>query len=203
MRERITKTTEEGKISYDSTMDTHRLEAELAAEETPEAVGPIEEALASGHPQWQGLCNLLHKGKYRGGARTEAATKLILNHEAVLRDVCKACPCSQLELARVQVGSAKHADMALREVARRLLKHRPGADAVAEEHLDPLDAEQVSAWATAAKFLDGRIQASAHERPGRDPDMSAAAATAMRQVLQEIWWASWQVQKAKEATPRR
>merc|ERR1711871_506215 len=37
-----------------------------------------------------------------------------------------------------------------------------------------------------AEYLDGRIQGNPDEMPGRAPDMSAGAATAMMAVLQEL-----------------
>merc|ERR1712242_359737 len=41
-------------------------------------------------------------------------------------------------------------------------------------------------WVQAATFLSGRIQSSAGEMPGREPDMGRAAARAMRTALAEI-----------------
>ena len=68
------------------------------------------------------------------------------------------------------------ADQALREVARRLL----------EERLDPSTPAMASAWAGMATYLDGRIQGSPDQKPGRTPDMSAAAWAAMTAVLREV-----------------
>merc|ERR1712061_965883 len=41
-------------------------------------------------------------------------------------------------------------------------------------------------WAEAARYLSGRIQGAAAEMPGRNPDMSPAAAAALRAVLESM-----------------
>merc|ERR1711953_673304 len=46
--------------------------------------------------------------------------------------------------------------------------------------------EEALVWNQAAKFLIYRLQASQGECPGREPDMSLAAATAMRKILAQI-----------------
>merc|ERR1719160_692256 len=50
--------------------------------------------------------------------------------------------------------------------------------------------DEAVVWEQAAKFLGGRVQASKGECPGREPDMSAASATAMCAVLGRIEVAS-------------
>merc|ERR1719161_1112279 len=50
--------------------------------------------------------------------------------------------------------------------------------------------EEAVVWEQAAKFLGGRVQGSKAECPSREPDMSAASATAMRAVLGRIEVAS-------------
>eukprot|EP00966_Prymnesium_polylepis_P138052 3189690-Prymnesium_polylepis.1 len=37
-----------------------------------------------------------------------------------------------------------------------------------------------------AEYLNGRIQSAPEQKPGREPDMSAAAADAMKAVLNEL-----------------
>ena len=158
-------------------------------------------AIASGKPHWEQLEELLKQSSPRS-ATSLAAQRLITNHVAVLKDVCNANPVSQLELTRAHESVADHVDTALRELARRLIRHRKGADAL-EKLLDTLDTIAVGAWATTARFLDGRIQSAAHERPGREPDMSLQQAIAMRQVLQEVWWESYQATRRNESRNAR
>ena len=61
-------------------------------------------------------------------ARYEAARKLIMSHEAVARDVTNQAPMTQKELKRVAAEHKDHVDQALRELARRLIGNRPGAE---------------------------------------------------------------------------
>jgi len=129
-------------------------------------------------------------------ARQEAAKSLIANHARVLQDVTNPSattniddkPLTQLELTRVDFEHAFFVDQALREVVRRLLGRRQGTKQL-EEHVDPTNEAQVGAWSQAAVYLDGRIHSTAEERPGRAPDMSPAAARAMRDALKEIAFA--------------
>ena len=112
-------------------------------------------------------------------AREEAARKLITNHEAVVRDVTNPNPKTQRQLTRVSEAAAPHVDQMLREVARRLLGRRPGVEQLQQ------DVDATTAMQT-ARFLRGRIQCTHDEKPGRHPDMSEAAAAAMRAVLAEV-----------------
>jgi len=116
-------------------------------------------------------------------AREEAARKLIVNHESVLRDVTNGNALTQPDLARLPSIAEPFVDQALREVARRLIGRRPGEDCL--EKLQPTTAA-LAAWADTAKYLDSRIQATVQEKPGRPPDMSEQAAAAMRAVLWEV-----------------
>jgi len=181
-----------GQGSYDSTMTS--FEAETAAAAVAE-LSPVEEALARSQANWARLRELLEEGHAAiSPQRIEAATKLITNHEHVLRDVTNTAPHTQLNLARVAVGQAEAVDRALQEAARRLIssKHRP---AVKQLKAQPADADEAKAWAQAVKYLDGRIQSRAEERPGRAPDMSEPAAEALRAVLQDIWWMAYTASK--------
>ena len=120
-------------------------------------------------------------------ARVEAATKLVGNRSAVLNDITNPVPSpSQPDLKRVDVGVRSYVDQMLREVARRLLG-RCAARCLDErmEVSNPAQQAQQAAWAAAAQFLSKRIQATPIAS-GRAPDMSPAAAAAMRTVLQDI-----------------
>ena len=150
-------------------------------------------ALASSAPRWEALRRLMDSSTSAGSttladgaaaqhshdAREEAARKLITNHEAVVRDVTNASPMTQPQLQRVTEAAAPYVDQALREVARRLLGRRPGAGQL-QESVDPATAAQT------ARYLHSRIQSTDAEKPGRTPDMSTAAAAAMRSVLAEV-----------------
>merc|ERR1719437_257011 len=50
----------------------------------------------------------------------------------------------------------------------------------------PLTRDEVLVWAEAARYLSGRIQGTADEMPGRKPDMSSDAATALRTMLAQM-----------------
>jgi hypothetical protein len=126
-------------------------------------------------------------------AREEAAAKLIVNHRYVLADMTNqtrvnihgALRLSQPQLRRVAVGDATYADEALREVVRRLLGRRKGTEQL-EVRVDTLTAAQAAVWAQAVKFLESRVQDRPEQVPGRAPDMSIAAAAAMKAVLVEL-----------------
>ena len=151
---------------------------------------------------WQALRALLDADRSADEAHSHAhvaqeaaARQLITNHEAVLRDLTNPSQTknivgnalTQLELRRVAVASAAHADEALREVARRLLSHRPGSEKDDfNSRFDPRQPQQPEVWAQSMAYLDGRLQALAKDKPGRRPDMSADAAAAMRAVLKEV-----------------
>ena len=84
------------------------------------------------------------------------------------------------------MSSTPIADQALREIARRLLGNGEDDEPIAEEPIDPWSPAQAAAWAATATYLDGRIQSVPDEKPGRTPDLSTAAAAAMRAVLMEV-----------------
>ena len=103
----------------------------------------------------------------------------------VLHDCTNPVAKSQPELTRAAMNDAHYVDQALREVSRRLLGKRAGAEAL-EEPLDPSDAAQAKAWALTTAFLSQRLQASANDCTGRAPDMSVEAAAAFRAVLSDV-----------------
>ena len=74
----------------------------------------------------------------------------------------------------------------MRETVRQLLG--AGAEGLLHERLDaahPARGAQQTAWAAAAAYLCKRIQ-DKPIRSGRVPDMSPAAAKALRAVLNEV-----------------
>ena len=103
----------------------------------------------------------------------------------MLHDVTNPVPKSQPELTRAAMNDAHHVDQAMREISRRLLGKREGADAL-EERLDANAPGQAKAWALTAQYLSKRLQESANACPGREPDMSPAASAAFRAVLLEV-----------------
>jgi hypothetical protein len=124
-------------------------------------------------------------------ARLEAAMRLVNNHHNVLHDITNPAPATQLELQRIPVEYRPTVDAFLREMCRRLHGRRPGPEAYAlfrmlEEPLEPGNQEQLAVWGGAAVYLTGRIQSVPDQKPGRNPDMGLAAATAFVQVAQEI-----------------
>ena len=149
------------------------------------AAGPLQTALQRGAPHWKVLRLLAERSEsIYSAARKQAALKLIGNHEAVLKDTTNPTalniagkPLTQPELRRVPIEQAVHVDEALREVAYRLL----------EEKLDDTACPgQAGTWAAMAAYVSTRIQSSRDEVAGREPDMSGAAAEAMRAVLKEV-----------------
>ena len=119
-------------------------------------------------------------------AREEAALKLISNRETVLRDVTNAAPRTQRDLERLAMFDVALVDQVLRELTRRLLGDRPGLAAI-EERLDAAEPPaRAKVWAKTTRYLEGRLQASANDCPGRKADMSEPAAAAMRAVLSEV-----------------
>merc|ERR1719235_2895918 len=116
-------------------------------------------------------------------ASLEAAQMLMANRERVVLDITNPGPqntegkqLTQPELRRVPPQSREAVDTMVGEVCRRLL---------GKEASKP-SADEVQVWASAAKYLSGRIQGSPDEMRGRTPDMSANAAAAMRRVLASV-----------------
>jgi len=120
-------------------------------------------------------------------AKAEAASKLEGNMTMVIQDITnpasaglKGGGLTQLHLKRVDPkfeGSVKNMVRATLSLLRGNQIQAPSK-------------EEAVVWEQAAKFLGGRVQGSKAECPGREPDMSAAAATAMCTVLGRIEVAS-------------
>ena len=119
-------------------------------------------------------------------ARREAASRLIGNHDAVLRDAVDALPSpSQPQLHRLDPIFMPYYDQSMRDVAKRLLGR--AAHGLGDERLEgthPLFREQQAAWGRVATYLTSRLQTLPHPS-GRAPDMSKAAGAAMLAVLRE------------------
>mmetsp|Transcript_50452 Transcript_50452/g.131276 ORF Transcript_50452/g.131276 Transcript_50452/m.131276 type:complete len:103 (+) Transcript_50452:3-311(+) len=77
------------------------------------------------------------------------------------------------------------ADCCLRELSRRLIGVRPGVRDL-NESLSASTPMQAVVWQGVSRYLQERIQSTPDEMPGRAPDMSEAAAAAMRSVLAEL-----------------
>jgi len=121
-------------------------------------------------------------------AKVEAACKLEENFARVLQDITNPEPTNidgevltQPQLKRVDPKHVKSVEAMLKAVCSRL---RGEAAPFAPSK------DNAQAWEQAAKFLGARVQGSKEEMPGRDPDMSLAAATAMKTVLGHIEVAS-------------
>ena len=149
---------------------------------------------------WDGVYALLDGGGagdadgaarlHAASARDEAARKLASNHERVLLDLTNPSaelnidgkPLTQrLTLRRVPAAHREYADGFLIEVTRRLL----GKPAASLE-VALTDAHQAAAWIAASRFLDGRIQSTPEQKPGRTPDMSPVAVSAAKAVMAEM-----------------
>ena len=129
---------------------------------------------------------------HSSAARQEAATKLILNHANVRRDIANPStewailgdsrPLTQTELRRLDISDSPHVCGFLREVSRRLLGGAP----FLEVRLDLSTPQQARAWLHSAAYLEGRLQTAAEQMPGRERDMGPAAGDAMVAVMTEI-----------------
>jgi len=124
-------------------------------------------------------------------AACEAAVqKLISNHERVLLDLTNGSTTNiegrkltqSFTLRRVVPEPREHVDSSLRERARRLLYMATASSALTTP-VAIAKAFGAAACVAAAKYLDGCIQSSPEEKPGRAHDMTPAAAAAMRGVM--------------------
>jgi hypothetical protein len=117
-------------------------------------------------------------------AQIEASNKLMSNRERVVKDITNPGPLAvgggeltQLSLKRLDAKHQASVDAMVQEVCIRLLGNKVS---------EPSTPQQAQVWKEAAMFFNNRIQGSASECPGRQADMSAEAATALRMVLAEI-----------------
>ena len=158
----------------------------------------LDKVIQQNAARWAELVGLMPAKEEAEGAaagflreyRTEAAYKLIMNHEAVLRDITNpektniiGDELTQAELKRVVVMHAGHVDELLMETSRRLLG-RVAMTPIYPNNQQPPQQQKV--WAVTAMFLSARLQSAPLEMPSRKPDMSEQAALAMRAVLLEV-----------------
>jgi hypothetical protein len=118
-------------------------------------------------------------------AQMEAAHTLMNNRERVVLDITNPGPenidgkkLTQTNLTRVDAEYRSSVDAMVREVCRRLL-----GKGATELQVTP---EEMPVWAKAARFLSGRIQGAPADCLGRSPDMSSAAAAALRSMLAQL-----------------
>lgn len=184
-------------------------------------VSPVTATIEEFADKWAALHELL--GEDHADAAAQAAAKLISSAQPmharshslrrltrapplltdrirVLHDVTNPVPKTQPGLTRAAMNDAHHVDQALREISRRLLGNRAGAAAL-EERLDSSVPGQAKAWALTCQYLAKRLQASANDCPGREPDMSLEASSALRAVLSEMGTAALQVWAEAEGAP--
>merc|ERR1712048_290336 len=117
-------------------------------------------------------------------ASLEAAQMLMSNYVRVVQDITNPGPnnidgkkLTQTELKRVDIKHQALVDAMVREVCCGLVgKATPKS----------LTREDALVWAEAACFLSARIQGTPNEMPGRTPDMSSQAATALRTMLAQM-----------------
>merc|ERR1719327_104140 len=114
-----------------------------------------------------------------------------MNHISVEHDITRSDgpPVTQRSLKRLP-GQKSEVDAALYETARRLFGRLPGEPR--RRPVRPTTPEQAATWAATATYLSARLQSTTAEvadtpgHEGRAPDMSPAAAAAMRAVLAEM-----------------
>eukprot|EP00747_Dinoflagellata_sp_TGD_P139716 gnl/TRDRNA2_/TRDRNA2_175933_c0_seq1.p1 gnl/TRDRNA2_/TRDRNA2_175933_c0~~gnl/TRDRNA2_/TRDRNA2_175933_c0_seq1.p1 ORF type:complete len:477 (-),score=88.04 gnl/TRDRNA2_/TRDRNA2_175933_c0_seq1:16-1380(-) len=116
-------------------------------------------------------------------AQIEAFGKLMSNRETVVKDITNPGPrgvnggqLTQTHLKRLDGTHQIHVDAMVKEVCNRLLGNK----------ISEPTSEQVQVWGEAARFFAGRFQTSPGQCPGREADMSYAAAQAMNTVLAQI-----------------
>jgi hypothetical protein len=106
----------------------------------------------------------------------EAFGKLYSNKHEVVEDIINPYPFTQFKLQRVKFFHKVDVASMVDEVCARL---------IGKKTKEPKGME-AQVWNDAATYLHGRIQSSVPQCPGRAPDMSPNAATAMRKVLVQI-----------------
>jgi hypothetical protein len=116
--------------------------------------------------------------------KLEACGKLMSNHDMVVQDITNGKDTgvlggrlTQTNLDRLGPFHKATVSNMVREVCSRLLGKKVH---------EPSSPGETQVWADAAAFLYNRIQASASQCRGRDPDMSECAALALREVLKQI-----------------
>jgi len=144
------------------------------ADMSPAAAAAMRAALAS----------IANKSERIDAASHEASQLLMSNHVRVVNDITNAGPnnidgkkLTQTNLKRVDVKHQMLVGAMVREVCCCL---------VGRPTLKPLAPEDVQVWAAAASFLAARIQGKSEEMPGRAPDMSSEAASALRMKLAQV-----------------
>ena len=154
----------------------------------------VRHAVDSGEADWKQLRELLDfadqsrigADQFTGevAAIIAAATKLIDNHRAILRDATDPEPRTQLDVPRLDAATmAVDADAALREVTQRLIARLPscqGGRVLREQAAD------AAAALALARYLDARLQSTPGQEPGRAPDLGEAAAAELRTELRAI-----------------
>jgi hypothetical protein len=117
-------------------------------------------------------------------AQLEAASKLKSNRQTVVQDICNSGRkgvngggLTQTALKRVDPAQTAKVDAMIGELCDRLS---------GKKLTGPPTSQDAQVWAQAATYFSQRIQASAREQIGRNPDMSKGAAVAMRAVLSTI-----------------
>ena len=145
----------------------------------------VRHAVDSGEADWKQLRELLDfadqsrigADQFTGevDAIIAAATKLIDNHRAILRDATDPEPRTQLDVPRLDAATmAVDADAALREVTQRLIARLPscqGGRVLREQAAD------AAAALALARYLDARLQSTPGQEPGRAPDPAPAQAS--------------------------
>ena len=122
-------------------------------------------------------------------ARKEAARKLSTNYEAVVRDITGGSPPKTQPTLNRLPGHEDEVDAALQQAVRLLIGRHPRERDVRTR---PSNAAAAATWAATAEYLSGRIQSTREEvantfgHEQRTPDMSEAAAAAMRAALSEL-----------------
>merc|ERR1719282_939800 len=114
----------------------------------------------------------------------EAAQMLMRNYGKVVQDITNPGPnnidgkaLTQTNLKRVDIKHQALVDAMVCEACCCL---------VGKATPKPLVKEEALVWAEAAGFLSARIQGTPAEMPGRNPDMSSGATTALRTTLAKM-----------------
>jgi hypothetical protein len=117
-------------------------------------------------------------------APLEAAQLLLANRERVVQDIANPGPknidgkdLSQPDLERVSSKDKAAVDAMLSELCNRLQGNASNKKPSPEE---------AKVWAAAARYFSQRIQGSPGQKPGRNADMSSAAAAALQSALKEF-----------------